>query len=117
MVFDSIQICQRKRTWQKEEKIAACRNVWIADLVCARHSLDRDLSRNSRNKLRAHITCRMGRYRSAPLVSKEYSICPYCIYHFSVIFAFSLSVDGFACSNFVNVGIFIAVPNTNAFPV
>ncbi len=91
--------------------------VWIADLVCARHSLDRDLSHNSRNKMRAHITCRMGRYRSAPLVSKEYSICPYCIYHFSVIFAFSLSVDGFACSNFVNVGIFIAVPNTNAFPV
>ena len=44
--------------------------VWIADLVCARHSLDRDLSRNSRNKMRAHITCRMGRYRSAPLVTK-----------------------------------------------
>ena len=48
--------------------------VWIADLVCARHSLDRDLSHNSRNKMRAHITCRMGRYRSAPLVTKGYII-------------------------------------------
>ena len=48
------------------------RDRWIADLVCARYSLDRDLSRNSRNKMRAHITFRIGRYRSAPLVTKGY---------------------------------------------
>ena len=42
------------------------------ELFCAYDysSLDRDWSRNSRNKMRAHITCRMGRYRSAPLVTK-----------------------------------------------
>jgi len=42
------------------------------ELFCAYDysSLDRDLSRNSRNKMRAHITCRMGRYKSAPLVTK-----------------------------------------------
>ena len=65
---------------QKETDVAKRREnsglprVWIADLVCARHSLDRDLSHNSRNKMRAHITCRMGRYRSAPLVTKGYII-------------------------------------------
>ena len=45
----------------KRRETSGFPHVWIAELVCARYSLDRDLSRNSRNKMMAHITCRIGR--------------------------------------------------------
>ena len=79
--FNTIMLFTAKRNGRgKKRETSGMPRVWIADLVCARHSLDLDSSRNSRNKMRAHIICRIGRYRSAPLVTKRlaYMLLSFC---------------------------------------
>lgn len=60
--FNPIMLFTAKENGRgKKRETSGMPRVWIADLVCARHSLDLDPSRNSRNKMRAHIICRIGR--------------------------------------------------------